>query len=263
MWFYIPYSPLKRQFLRNAARLSANSSSSTGNLLTEKDFETFPATIQKYIRHCGYIGKPAMSYMKMEYRNVAFMQSQRGPALRIDYTQYNFTDNPCRLAFIASNLFGIPFEGYDYYFDGNGGMKGVIGKAIGLFHQTGKEMDEACLVTYLAECLFVPSSLLHGAITFEEIGKLQVKTRLEYYGISVSGVFSFNESGEMISFTTDNRAIAKPDGTFEYVRWTALCNNYQLSENDIRYPTQFQAVWNYPDGDFVYFDGNIFGISYY
>jgi hypothetical protein len=262
IWFHIPYSPLKRQFLRDAARLGANSSPPVGEEFTESDFDTFPTNIQKYVRYCGYIGKPKMSWMEMEYRNVAFMLSRTGPALRIDYTQHNYADKPCRLAFIESSLFGIPFEGYDYYSDGVGGMKGVIGKAIGLFHQTGKEMNEACLVTYLAECLFVPSSLLHLAITFEEVGKLQAKARLEYYGISVSGIFTFNESGEMISFTTDNRAVAKPDGTFEHVRWTAKCGNYQLSENNIKHPTQFQAVWNYPDGDFVYFDGEIFGITY-
>lgn len=92
------------------------------------------------------------------------MQSQSGPALSIDYTHYNFTNVPSRLAFIDSSMFGILFEGYDYYINGNGGMKGVIGKAIQLFNQTGAEMDEACLVTYLAECFFIPTSILQGYI---------------------------------------------------------------------------------------------------
>ena len=41
-------------------------------------------------------------------------------------------------------MFGIPFEGYDYYSDGIGGMKGVIAKVITLFNQTGTDMDKAC-----------------------------------------------------------------------------------------------------------------------
>lgn len=48
----------------------------------------------------------------------------------------------------------------------------------------------------------------------------------------------------------------------EYVLWSALCNDYQLSPNGIKYPTKFQAVWNYSDGDFVYFDGVISEVSY-
>lgn len=29
-----------------------------------------------------------------------------------------------------------------------------------------------------------------------------------------------------------------------------------------RHPTKFKAIWNYPDGDFVYFDGLISKILY-
>lgn len=51
----------------------------------------------------------------------------------------------------------------------------------------------------------------------------------------------------MISFVTNNRAVANSDGTFEYVRWSALRGDYQLSKNGVRHPTQFQAVWNNRD----------------
>lgn len=43
-----------------------------------------------------------------------------------------FINEPCRMALIDSSMFGIPFEGYDYYQNGTGGMKGVIAKAITL-----------------------------------------------------------------------------------------------------------------------------------
>ncbi len=51
------------------------------------------------------------------------------------------------MALIDSSIFGIPFEGYDSYQNGTGGMKGVIAKAITLFDQTGTDMDKACLAT--------------------------------------------------------------------------------------------------------------------
>ena len=35
-----------------------------------------------------------------------------------------------------------------------------------------------------------------------------------------------------------------------------------VEKNGIKYPTKFQAVWNYSDGDFTYFDGTIDKISY-
>lgn len=104
--------------------------------------------------------------------------------------------------------------------------------------------------------------LLQDYITFEEISDFEVRATIRYKGQTASGIFTFNEQYEMISFTTNDRAVTGTDGSMEYVPWSALCNDYQLSKNGMKYPTKFQAVWNYPDGDFVYFDGIISEVSY-
>ena len=263
IWFRIPYSPVKRDFQNDVDTIMSENQLQTKNeVFTEEDFSRFPDAIQKYIQGCGYIGTPKMSYLKMEYHNVDFLQKKDSPALKIDYTQYNFINEPCRMARIDSSMFGIPFEGYDYYQNGIGGMKGVIAKAITIFDQTGADVNRACLATFLAESLFAPTILLQDYITFEEISDFEVRATITYGGQSASGIFTFNEQYEMFSFTTNDRAVAGTDGSMEYVPWSALCNDYQLSENGIKYPTKFQAVWNYTDGDFVYFDGIISEISY-
>lgn len=263
VWFSIPYSPVKSEFQKDVDTLiSENQVETEDDAFAEKDFSNLPVAIQKYIQGCGYIGTPKMSYLKMEYHDVDFAQGKNGPALKIDYTQYNFVDKPCRLARIDSSMFGIPFEGYDSYQNGIGGMKGVIAKAITLFNQTGVDMDKACLATFLAESLFAPAILLEDYITFEEIGTHKIRATITYGGQAASGIFTFNERYEMISFTTNDRAAAGTDGSMEYIPWSAICNDYQLASNGIKYPTKFQAVWNYPEGDFVYFDGVISEISY-
>ncbi len=263
IWFNIPYSPVKKQFQNDITALFTENQLLVDNrLFTEKDFIYLPTAIQRYIENCGYIGTQKMSYLKMEYHNVNFSQGKDRPVLTIDYTQYNFINEPCRMALIDSSMFGIPFEGYDYYQNGTGGMKGVIAKAITLFDQTGADMDKACLATFLAESLFAPTILLQDYIIFQEISDFEVKATISYKGQTASGIFTFNEQYEMISFTTNDRAVAGTDGSMEYVPWSAICNDYQLSFNDIKYPTKFQAVWNYADGDFVYFDGVISEVSY-
>lgn len=263
LWFHIPYSPVKKQFQDDIAALTANNQLSVGNeVFTDDDFSHLPPAIQRYIKNCGYIGTPKMSYLKMEYHDVNFSQSRNGPTQTIDYTQYNFIKEPCRMAIIDSSMFGIPFEGYDYYQNGTGGMKGFIAKAITLFDQTGAAMDKACLATFLAESLFAPAILLQDYITFEEISDYEVRAAASYGAQTASGIFTFNEQYEMISFTTNDRAAAGMDGNIEYIPWSALCNNYQYSQSGIKYPTKFQAVWNYPDEDFTYFDGIISEVSY-
>lgn len=263
VWFNIPYSPLKSDFKKDNEELQAkNKLYKSDDVFSAKDFEGFPTAIQKYVENSGYIGKKKMNFVKMQYHDVDFSQGRKGPNLKIDYTQYDYVSEPSRLALIESSMFGIPFQGYDYYSDGKGGMKGVIAKLFTLFNQTGEEMDKACLATFLAESMFAPTILLQDYIEFEEISEYQVKAKVTAYGQTVSGVFTFNEEYEMVSFSTNDRAVVGSDGTVEYVPWSAVCGNYKVGANGIKAPSSFQAIWNYKDGDFIYFDGTISSITY-
>ena len=263
VWFNIPFSPTKRAFESDIDSLKAeNRLSADGESFTAEDFAALPAAVRDYLESCGYIGVRKMSYMKIEFRDVAFMQGKNGPALTIDYTQYNFAAEPARMALIDSGMFGVPFEGRDYYSGGTGGMKGVIAKCVPLFDQTGAEMDKACLATFLAESMFIPSVLVQDYISFEELSENEVRATVTYGGQTASGVFTFNERHEMVSFSTDDRAAAGTDGSMEYIPWTARCGGYVTTADGLRQPTTMQAVWNYPDGDFVYFDGVISRLSY-
>lgn len=258
LWLRLPCSPIKKQFQNDVEKhLQAKQFCGDKAPFTREELSSLPVPIRKYMEHCGYIGTPKMSYLQMVYHNVRFMQGRKGPQLTIDYTQYNFVDQPVRLALIDSSLWGIPFEGYDSYQNGTGGMKGVLAKGITLFDQTGKEMDRACLATYLAEALFAPAILLRSDIVWKEISPYEVQATMTYGGQTVTGLFTFNEQYEMVSFSTNDRAATSPDGTIAYIPWLAQCGAYQTCENGIKRPTTFQAVWRYPDGDFVYFDGQI------
>ena len=256
IWFNISYSPLKKQFRKDIDRLTAeNKLETNGEVFTEKDFEDLPMPIRKYIENCGYIGKPKMSYLTMQYKDVDFKTGKNGAKMKMDYTQYNFAKEPCRMALDDASMFGVPFQGYDYYENGKGGMKGVIGKLITIFNDTGDEMDRACLVTFLAESMFVPTVLLQDYVSFEQISDYEVRGSITYKGQTVGGVFKFNKDYEMESFVTTDR---KDDKT----PWTALCSDYEVADSGIKVPTTFKAVWNFTDGDFVYFDGKISSIAY-
>ena len=108
---------------------------------TKEVFAGFPPLLQNYLETCGYIGSPRKSVLNMEYKKVDFALGLNRPKLKIDYSQFDFADAPTRLAFIDSKMFGVPFQGYDYYIEGKGGMKGVLAKLFQLFDQTGKEIE--------------------------------------------------------------------------------------------------------------------------
>lgn len=260
-WFRLPYAPLRKEFSLDIAALKARQPE-RAEVPMRTELETLPDILQRYLIHCGYLGAPKMRWMTMRYKDVAFLQSVNGPALTIDYLQLNTAAEPARLALVESHLYGVPFQGYDYYQDGIGGMKGVVAKHITLFDQCGPEMDRSGLVTYLAEAFLLPSALLSEDIHFEAIGTYQLRATLTAYGQTVSGIFTFNDDAEMIRFTTDDRSLTGDDGTMTKTPWTASCGDYQRSASGYLQPTTFRATWHLPESDFTYFDGKITAITY-
>ena len=257
VWFNIPYSPVKTQFNNDVEARTQRVAAVASEKYTADDFKDLPPTIQKYLELNGYIGAKRHAVLSMEYKDVDFGLGVNKPRLKIDYTHTDFSDSPDRLAFIDSKMFGVPFQGYDYYMDGKGGMKGVLAKLFTLFDQTGPEMDKACLITYLAEAFFLPEALLKEFITFKQVDERTVEATITNKGVTASGVFHFNDAYEMTSFTTNDRGQIAPDGSIEYTPWEAQCENYKEYSDGIRRPTVFRAVWKNKDADFIYFDGMI------
>jgi hypothetical protein len=122
-------------------------------------------------------------------------------------------------------------------------------------------MDRAAMVTFLAESLLLPNAALQEYITWEAVDDMHAKATITYRGLSAEGVFTFDEEGRMCSFTTEDRASYQNDGSFEYVRWSAICENYQ-DQGGYLVPTTLKAVWHYTDGDLVYFDGRNAVVTY-
>lgn len=259
-WFHIPYSPLKAEFDKNIRAHTSGRRPDT--IFGSSDFAHLPPPVRRFLEHSGFIGTRTSNHLMMRYENVTFLQGKQGPRLTIDYTQHNFAGNPARLALIESHMLGVPFDGYDYYDNGVGGMKGVLGKAVTLFDQRGADMDQACLATYLAEILFLPSAALDERVLWEPIDDHHAKATIRYGGATASGTFTFNERDEMTEFTTADRAMTDAAGHVEQVPWSAICGSYLTYDDGLRLPTTFQAVWHCAEEDFIYFDGRIAHMEY-
>lgn len=260
VFFSIPYSKTNAEFVSIKNNFFMDTTK-TSEVFTEEDVLHLPSPVKKYFNYCGYIGVPKMHTMKAVYKDVKFLFGKGKPPIIIDYIQYNIANKPARIAYIDSSMYGIPFEGLDSYTAGNGSMKGVIAKLFTLFNQTGETMDSASLVTFLSECLLIPNAALQDFITWEEVDDLHAKATISYYSRTASGIFAFNEKGEMLSFTTNDREAAAVDGTSEKVRWSVILSEYREAKG-IKKPTGFQAVWHYDDGDLLYFDGKDVVIEY-
>lgn len=260
VFFFIPYSNTHAEFISIRSNIFTDTTK-TLEVFTEEDVLHLPSPVKRYFKYCGYIGAPKMHVMKAVYKDVKFLFGKGKPLINIDYIQYNTAEEPARVAYIDSSVYGIPFEGLDSYTAGKGSMKGVIAKLFTLFNQTGETMDNASLVTFLSECLLIPNAALQDFITWEGIDDLHAKATISYYNRTASGIFAFNEKGEMLSFTTNDREAAATDGTSEKVKWSVVLSEYKETKG-IKKPTGFQAVWHYDDGDLLYFDGKGVMVEY-
>lgn len=259
VYFVIPYSPLKAKYNRDIKEHIERSSQATGTL-TYKDVENLPAPVKRYLETCGYIGKPKNLYMKISFKNVDFKLSRENPMVKIDYSQVNFVQKPDRVAFIDTRMYGIPFQGYDSLLEGTGGMKGVLAKGIPLFNERGEDMDQACLVTFLSESLLIPDAALQNYITWKEVDKTHAEATIAYGGIKAGGLFTFSETGELLSFSTDDRTYTSMNGVRQRVKWTALLSDYETKDG-CKQPSRLRAIWHLPEGDMVYFDSCDFRID--
>lgn len=260
IWFYIPYSPVKCSFEKSVNKKIKKSKKQSG-FFTKEEISYLPRPVQKYFGYAGFLGKRKMSYMKALYRDVDFLISPDFPKLNIQYTQYNFVDEPERLAYIDTKLIGIPFEGLDIFESGEGAVKGVLGKAIPICNEEGLGLDQANLLSLLSESLLLPSLVLQDFIEWEEIDENHAKATISYYGLKASGIFTFDHNGAMLRFTTEDRENVDSEGNVQKVKWSIICGNYQ-ERNGYTLPTTFQAVWHYDEGDRVYFDSQNIEIEY-
>lgn len=261
MFFQLPDSPARARFRHYTEELAA-SASPTPTAFTGADIQGLPLPVQRYFRYCGYIGAPKMAYMRASLKAVDFVMSP-GKTIRIDYEQFNLVERPERYALISSSLLGIPFEGLDSYKNGEGAMEGRLGKVIPLFDQRGESMDRSCLVTWLAECLMAPAAALQDFVTWEPMDETHARAAVSWKGLSAGGVFRFSQEGELLEFTTEDRAAIDMNGKETNARWSARFLAYHRA-NGLLQPGSIQSVWHYPAGDCIYFNQNqaAFALAY-
>ena len=260
IYFNVPYSRLKANFKDYLVKSEENIT--TNKKDTKYTLENLPQSIQNFYDYTGLMNKISCKHMSFDFKNADFVNIDMNKTLKIDYSEHIFGDVPARFAFIDSSLFGIPFQGLDSFIDGKGGMKGVVAKNITIFNQRGEEMDKAALVTWLAEIIFMPSQLLSGDVELKEIDKNTVGVAITYDKITVSGIYKFLDNGELVEFTTDDRAISHSDGGLEYKKWSAQYEEYK-NKDGLFLPSRFKSKWHLENEDITYFDGSDFEYKFY
>lgn len=258
LWFVIPYSLLKNEFL-NKKQILLEKAYTKKNTFCESEISKKPPLLQKYINYCGLVDKQMMKASYAEYvADFLFKEKE----MKINYSQLNVAGVCERLAFIDARMKGIiPFQGIDENSSGMGRMHGVVGKLFTVFDVKGMEMNKSALVTVLAEAVFCPSIFMQEDIEWTEIDENHIEASLTHYDVTVRGIYEINNEGAVTGFYTSDR-YEEVEGNLIKRDWSVKCGDYKECNDGITKPSSFEAGWVYDDGVKTYFSSSGVDIQY-
>jgi hypothetical protein len=229
--------------------------------LVENDLVALPDVVQNYLRYTGALGQPQVQNMHAAVSG-RMKLTENGRWMQISAEQYNFFDQPTRLFYISSRLFGVPFAGLHRYCGDTATMNIKLASLIPVVDASGPLMTKGETVTLFNDmCVLAPATLIDQHIHWESIDPLTVRATFANQGYTISAVLFFNEKGELVNFVSDDRYQTLRDNTFANVRWSTPVKDYK-DINGHTLASYGEAVWHMPKGEFVYAQYHFTTIEY-
>jgi len=218
-----------------------------------------PPIVQTWLERSNVIGKEKVQTVHLQQTG-EMRTSPDGNWMPFTAEQY-FTTNPPGFIWTVDMQMmpGVSFAGRDLYTEGKGHMLIKVLSLVPVADAKGAETDQGTMIRYLAEICWFPSAALSDYLTWEQLDSTSARATMRYGEVSASGVFSFNENGDMQSFDA-NRYYDRPEGaTLE--RWhVETITTAEL--NGTRMPVQSEVTWKLADGDYTWLKLEITEISY-
>jgi hypothetical protein len=252
-----------RKTYMNEVKEQLQNHSTSKEILKEEDIQSLPECIQRYMKYIGCIDKPKISNVHILFGETKHIKDPNSKPTDLRFCeQYNFSEVPYRNFYMKGKMKGLSFEGKENYIEGKGKMHIKLLNILSVVNLKNKEIDESALVTYLAECALIPSGFLNKNIVWQAIDSNTVRATIIDNNNSISGIFYFNEIGELIKFVSDDRYYITTENIFVKMQWVAEMGNYRLMNCGFKLSSYLRATWKLPEGDFLYFDGQIKDINY-
>ena len=226
-------------------------------LITKEDLDPLPTPVKDYLNYVGVVGNPIVHNFKITFEGE--MRQKGKDWFPFTSEQHNFIENPTRLFFMKGKVSGIPTNGYHNYGKNKASM---LIKVLSLFPVSkvdGPELFQTETVTFFNDlCLFAPSALTDKRIQWQAIDDRSAKAIFTTKGITISAILHFNEKGQLTNFVSSDRYAVSG---MEPIPFSTPVKDYQKI-NGLNLPNYGEAIWHYPDGEFVYGKFNVKKIEY-
>lgn len=235
--------------------------SSDSSLVGEKDLQRLPPAVRRYLQYVGAVGKPRVDRLRAKFRG-SMKRSMEGGWMDITARQYDFFDEPARVFYIESTMFGIPFDGLHLYAGTAATMQIKVASLVQVADAKGEMMFRGETVTLFNDmCVLAPATLIDTAISWEEVDSLTVMATFRNKGATVSAELSFNEEGALTDFLSNDRYLTTDGGTYLNYPWSTPIRDYREVDGRM-IPMYVEAVWETPEGEYLYARFNLTEIEY-
>ncbi len=211
-----------------------------------------PYPVQRYLNRVIPEGFPFIEQVHLTHAG----RFRNGPDKEwadINGDQYFITSRP---GFIWRGKTRL-FTADDRYVDDQGSLRVRLFSVFPVVNEQGKYIDEGELQRWMGEHFWFPTNLLNqNLLRWESIDDRSSRLTLRYPGTEIPVVYHFSEDG-LIEAVTCKRYSDK-----DHIRdWKGKVTNYR-SVNGLLVPHRVQAIWEYPEADFMYADFRLNSIEY-
>jgi hypothetical protein len=235
---------------REVASILSQGSRQPG-LLTEADTAHLPPAIQRYLVFVGAIGKPQVWNYRLRFSG-ALRNGPDSKWMRILAYQQSFANPPARLFLVESSMFGIPFNAFHRYVGPEATFRVRLASLLTVVNAHGAEMNKSETVTLLNDMFILgPPTLIAPNIVWEELDPMRVRATWTNAGNTVSALVSFDGTGALVNFVSDDRYRTTDGKTYERLRWSTPVGDWRVFDGR-KLPAKGKAVWRLPEGEFAY-----------
>jgi hypothetical protein len=230
-------------------------------LLTEADIAHLPPAVQRYMAFVGAVGKPRVWNYRLRFRG-ALRNGPDDTWMPVTADQQNFTDPPARLFLVESLKFGVPFTAFHRYVGPQATFKVKLASLLTVVDAYGTEMDQSETVTLLNDMfLLAPPTLIDPHIVWEELDPMTVRATWTNAGNTVSAVVSFDSSGALVNFVSDDRYKTVDGKKYERLRWSTPVSGWREVEGRKLFSTG-EAAWGLAGSEFAYGRFELLDVQY-
>lgn len=229
--------------------------------LTETDIRHLPPPVQDYIRYTGAIGKQKVHNFRAVLGG-KFKPNPDSDFLDIRAVQYNFYDEPARAFYMESMMYGLPVEGLHLYVGPDATMQIKVASLLQVADARGPVMNRSETVTLFNDmCFLAPATLIDERIGWELVNPNTVGATFTNRGHTITATLYFNDEGELVNFSSNDRAESADGETYNSYRWTTPLGNYKAFGGR-KLASYGEAIWHKPEGEYCYAKFEVMEIEY-